>query len=298
MSDTVCPRTHHRPRALLALGVAASSLLALPALAAPAKAAPPDRCAGIDLARVPKTPWEIGEELSYNLSVAGVYLGKLDLKVGKPRTVGGRPVLTFFGRARTSAFASQVKPFTGRYMSFVDPEHLRPTALRVESTYGEDARWERATFATGGGEVETKFLYRKENGSRAYARREAPLFDLLSVLYYARTRVLAPGAEACQEVYADRRLWRMESQVRGVESVDTAAGRREAYKVEAHFERLPHPDFDPKYPRPKMSFEIYLSTDPSHTPLAFVLKTSEVTGRGELARWSRRGKTTDGDWEL
>ena len=209
------------------------------------KVSRPKACRGPDLPRAAgPLPWQVGEELSYKLSVSGIYVGRMDMKVGKPRRVDGKPVLTLFGRARTNSFAAKFKTFLGRYMSFIGPKSLKPVAVRVESRYGEDDRWERVRF-TGPHSLTSEFRFKGHQRKRSYARRQAPLYDLLSILYYGRTRALQPGLTGCQEVYLDRRLWRMDSEVRGLETIMTPAGRKQVFAVVSRFERLPHRDFDP-----------------------------------------------------
>ena len=270
--------------------------LARPAAASVEKLPP---CPGVRLLRTAGAPpFHTGEELGYELSVAGVYVGRLDLKVGAPRAVGEQKAMTLFGRARTNSFASQFKPFTGRWMSLLELATLRPLAMRVEARYGEDPRWERASFDGEARGVKTEFLYQGAEGARSYERREATMFDLLSALYYARTRVLEPGPETCQEVYVDKRVWRMDAKVLGVENVETPAGPRRAIRAETKLERVPHPDFDPKHKRPSMRMDIFFSADDNRVPLAFVITTDQVTGRGDLVSWSLRGREGEASWEF
>lgn len=277
----------------LILGVA--TLVSAPG----AEAATRSECPGVRIeARPGSLPFAPGEELSYELKIGGMYVGRLDTKVGKPRRVDGQDVLTLFGRARTNGLAAQLQPFLGRYMSFIDRDTLRPIAVRVQSKYGEDQRWEKASFEPTQAAVKTDFLIKGREGKRAYQKREAPMFDLLSILYYARTRMLTKGTSACQEVYLDRRVWRMDSEVVGTSSVMTPAGSRPVYVLKAAFDRVPHPDFNPKNKRPHIDVKIFLSTRPGYVPLAFEVDNGRVKGVGHLTSWSIRGRDSDDAWEF
>jgi hypothetical protein len=249
-------------------------------------------CRGIGLEPSGRPPFKVGEELTYDLSIAGMYVGRMEVKVGKPRSVGGRNALALFARARTSGFTSTFKSFLGRYMVLSDAQSFHPIVVRSESKYGEDPRTEHARFSAAKN-VSAQYLQQGKSGERAY-ERQAPLYDILTLLYYARLLPLKAGMSICQEVYADKRLWRMEAEVTGVESVMTAAGNKDALAVKTRWVRMPHPDFDPKREAPKVEVDIYFSTEPHRVPLTFTARAKEGTAKGDLVRWS----TTEGEGEL
>jgi len=284
---------------------AAAVLLASSAQAAPSdlrrgQPKPHDqRCDGVTIpAHAGGLPFGVGEELGYDLTFHGVRVGKLEMKVGKPRKVAGRRVMTLFGRARTNTLVAQYQPFAGRYMSFIDPSSLHPVAVQVESTYGEDRRWERAMFAKDVLGLETDFRLKGRALKRSYRPREAQLFDLLTLLYYARTRAISPGAAVCNEIYAARRLWRMDAKVVGHETLSTPVGDKRVFVVDTSFDRVPHKDFDPRRRRPHIDVRVYFADDETRAPLAFEVDNGQIKGRGDLVRWSIRGSTGDNEWEF
>lgn len=280
--------------------VAASDAIAAGQASRKGLPAPHDKpCEGVVFGRQPGAlPFDVGEELVYDLSFTGIRVGKLEMKVGKPRTVGGKKVFTLFGRARTNTLVAQYQPFTGRWMSFIDPSSLHPVAVRVESQYGEDRRWEKTRFADDVLGVKADFHMKGRDGSRVYDTRDAPLFDLLALLYFARTRTLKVGVRTCNEVYAARRLWRMDAHVLGYETLHTPVGDKRVFAVQTKFDRVPHPDFHPKFRRPHIDVLVYLADDETRAPLAFVVDTGKITGRGDLVRWSIRGSSSDADWQF
>lgn len=264
-----------------------------------AKARPaPPKCLGMEVlpTRAGVRPFAIGEELSYELTVAGAYLGRFETKVGRPRQVDGATVIPLFGRARTNSFVSAIQPFSGRYMAMVDPETLRPMGLRVESTYGDDDRWERVRFSKDLARATVDFRLKGHEHKREWAT-DHQLTDLLSMLYAARSVKITPGAEACQDVFGARRLWRMDAKVEGIERVETPAGDKEAFKVSTKFLRKHHATLA-RTNRPYAEVDIYFAADGSQTPLKFIVRSEGVVATGTLVRWSLEGKSTDDAWGI
>jgi hypothetical protein len=235
-----------------------------------------------------------GEELAYELTVAGLNVGKFDTKVGRPRVVDGKRMMSFFGRARTGAFASTFKKFEGRYMSIAEPATLSPIGVRVEATYGDDPRWEKAEFTDKHTKLVATFLYQGKEGTRVYDKDD-PLSDILTMLYYSRTRDLVPGTVSCHEVFGARWLWRLDATVVGETEVDTPVGKKRATRVTTKFTRAQHADVKPN--QPKFEMDIFFAKDQTQAPLLFEIRYDKITAQGRLVRWSLedRGET---DWEL
>lgn len=261
------------------------------------RAATPDTCPGLT---VPpgKAPFAPGEELVYDLSVSGLYLGKVELKAGRPRSVEGRRAESFFGRARTSGFASALKSFAGRYMAVVESDTYHPVELHSEATYGEDPRSEVARFSGDHQDLSTTYRMNGKTADRSYARG-APVYDMLTLLYHARRLPLTTGMTLCQEVYADKRLWRLEAEVMGTETMGTPVGERPVLKVVTHWVRLPHPDFNPKGEPPWFDVDIYFTQDAYKAPVAFVARTKDFSARGDLVRWATADREAEvGGWSF
>ena len=252
-------------------------------------------CSGLwNLPRMDARPFRIGEELGYELSFAGAYVGRFETKVGRPRRVNGRQVLPLFGRARTSGFASSFRPFVGRYMAMAEPQRMVPVGVRVESTYDKDERWERVRFDHGDKAVRADFTLHGRQLRRDY-RSSHKVTDLLSMLYLARQIDVKVGLSACQHVFGARRLWKMTANVTGSERLSTPAGRMDAWRVKVNFDRMPTPGLNNKR-RPHYDMDIYLAKDDSRTPLAFVVEYKGLTARGDLRHWSLSGKSKDDTW--
>jgi hypothetical protein len=239
-----------------------------------------------------KAAFTPGEELDYEITVAGAFVGRMEMKVGKPRKVEGRIRLPLFARARTSDFVGTFKAFEGRYMAMVDPQTLDPLGVRTESTYGEEPRWERIRFTDDHRAVGADVLLEGQELRREYAGEHA-LTDLLTLLYQARVVTVQPGLTSCQDVFAARRLWRMTAKVERVVEVDTPAGARPAYLVKTVFDRKPTPGLNNQV-RPKMEVDVYLAADAAQAPLQFVVRAEGVEALAKLVRWSTTGGSEQG----
>lgn len=259
-------------------------------------ALPPCLGMGVLPTRGGERPFAIGEELSYELTVAGAYLGRFETKVGQPRKMGGKTVIPLFGRARTNSFVSTVQPFAGRYMAMVDPGTLRPLGLRVESTFGTDDRWEKVRFSDDLEQATVDYRLRGHERKREW-KTDHELTDLLSMLYAARSVRIVPGTVACQDVFGARRLWRMDAKVEGIERVDTPAGTKDAYKVTTRFELKRHPTLSSTQ-RPRAEIDIYFATDGTQTPLMFVVRSEGIEATGRLVRWSLEGSSEEREWGI
>lgn len=270
----------------------------LPRFVVPAKRA--RACKGMEkLPTRTERPFEIGEELAYEINISGAYVGRLEIKIGSPRNLNGKMVIPLFGRARTSSFVSTVQPFEGRYMALVDPETLAPVGVRVEGTYGGDARWERIRFMNTQRKVTAEFLLEGQERTRTYVGQHE-LTDILSMLYAARRIRLSEGLSGCQDVFGARRLWRMDAKVEDLVEIETPAGRKRAYKVGTVFDRRPTPGLSSSK-RPRFEIDVFLADDRSQAPLQFVMRQGGITAEAKLVRWSLGGVKApkdqpDRDW--
>lgn len=261
---------------------------------------PYDRaCPGVEVLgrRKSKLPFSPGEELSYELSVSGAYVGRMETKVGRPRDIEGRRRLVLFGRARTTQLLSALKPFAGRYMAMVDPVRLSPLGVRTELTYGTDARWERIRFRPDMRGVRTDYQLQGKRRAREYGNADHALTDVLTLLYVARTVELDRGIEVCQDVFGARRLWRMTAEVEGSRRVQTPAGRMDSWFVRSIFDRKPTPGLS-RTARPRIEMDVFLSKDETQTPLRFVVRLKGIEAVGRLVRWSTRGRTAESEWGI
>lgn len=238
-----------------------------------------DGCGGVlGLEAAPATP-RSGERLEYELRFEGAYMGRLELTVGEPRSLGGALALPLFGRLRTSSMVAAIKAVEGRYMAMVDPATLMPFGVKVEALVGEDDRWEDVRFLERGREAETRFLFRGKESRRRYGASH-PMLEGLSLLHFARRVPLEPGLSACQDILSTRRVWRVRAEVLGRETVQTPVGPKPAYRVRTAFTRR-----ERGAKRPTLAMDILLGDMPGRPPLAFEMRQKRFSGKASLVRW-------------
>lgn len=241
--------------------------------------APP--CSGIGHLQLRPGGLIPGEEASFEITVAGAHIGRMDAKVGAPQAAKGRRWIPLFGRARTTLLASAFKAMVARHQSQVEPARLYPYYVQADATYGDDPRWERVHF--GPHKVDIQYLLKGQERRRSYTREARPM-DIVSLAYSARRLRLWVGMKACQEVYGVRRLWRMDAEVVGTTRVSTLAGTQDAYEVKIRFVRMPTPGLRTQNP-PRVDMVVFVSKDEHQMPLSFEATMSGVTARASLSRW-------------
>lgn len=263
-------------------------LLGFPSMSAARELPREEPCSGVlTLDNQAITQPNFGELLEYKLTLGGVYLGRMELSVGKPRKVEGQVAIPLAGRMKTNGFVSAIRPIEGRYMAMVDPGTLAPFGVRVESKIGDDPRWERISFSQQGRRIDTKYLYRGMEKHRAYGSAH-PIIEGLSLLQIARRVRLEKGLKGCQDIFSTRRMWRVRAEVLGTELVDTPVGQKKAYRVRAKLTQR----FYPKNRRaPFVDVDILIGDLPGRPPLAFEMRDRKVSGKADLIRWNpgRRG---------
>lgn len=270
-----------------------TSALALQVLLALASGAnsseAPEPCSGLSaLGRRTETlPFSIGERLGYRLSVGGAYVGRLETKVGAPRAHRGDRVIPIFARARTNAMVASFEPFSGRFMTMVEPSAFLPIGIQTEITYGDDPRWEKVRFSPDRQKVDIEYRAQGREHARTYQTDHAAT-DILALMFWSRLIRLSPGAATCQDVFSSRRLWRMTGTIGESVAIKTPVGKKRARRVDLHFIRKNTAGLSSRR-RPEYDFEVYLAEDEWQTPLRFVFKLNGFSAEGTLEHWSLDG---------
>lgn len=251
--------------ALLALGPparaepelepSAAGLLPVPDLLRPAPpppdATPGKTAGGCGEAPLPpvgeRLPFGPGEVLAYEVTLFGIRTGRVALRMGDKSEVDQVPVYPIYAHARTTGFLSVLGTLDGRMVSFFDPETLGPVRMANRffiSTLGQSDIVAREDAAFAGPAVSARLSYRWIDGSKRTQTRPArlkstsDLVDVLSVVYYMRSRALEADDAFCFEIYHRRRLWRVEGRVGAVETVSTPYGSRRARRIEGTLKKL------------------------------------------------------------
>jgi Protein of unknown function (DUF3108) len=197
--------------ALLALSLAAGSC-GLPPLAGP-------------------PPFRVGESLAYDLDVMGVVkAGSATLTVEPPIARG--TLLPLRARVRNTSVFAKARRVRGYALSWVDARTLRPQRYRDEAEE-DGVRKSTDTRLDRPGPIAMEWRL-GERGGTTVAPRDAEVMDLVSTVYYLRAVRLEPGTRLCFDLFANRRIWRLDGTVApDHEKVDTAAGSFDTVRVDA-----------------------------------------------------------------
>lgn len=207
------------------------ALLPIPGLLRPKPKAPPDDDGTMTAAVKPKKggcphgplpgvrerlPFGPGEALQWDVTLLGMRTGRVSVRLGERTEIDGETVYPSYASARTEGFMSVLGELDGRMVTWLDPETQRPvrmvnrfvtdTLLADPTVAREDAAFSTDAQVAGRLQYTTS---EKATTRKAKLTSSSDLVDVLSVIYYMRSRELSPGEPFCFEIYHRRRLWRV-----------------------------------------------------------------------------------------
>ena len=255
------------------------SILALLLSAAPTGVCPPQT-----LVAARFTP---GEVLSYRIDVLGVDVGTFEVRAQPPPAGDARAALELTSRAKTSAFVSTN---AGQYEAFATvllASDFSPLRYREDVDDGPTHRAIELQFPPGAGGALP--VQATRNGEPdAFALQAGPgVRDMISTLYLLRGQPMKAGSPVCVEVFAGRKIWRLQGQVAARETIDTPLGKLATVRVDADAVRVD----DNKVRR---SAHVWLTDDDRRLPVVAigemrgkVLRAQLVSSTGTRKRVAR-----------
>lgn len=237
-------------------------------------------------------PFGPGEVLSYDVALLGVRTGKVNLRVGDRAWVDGIATYPLHAQAKSDGFLEVLGNFDARMVSFFDPRALLPVRMVnrvvVQQPFKsapyisrEDGAFAPAHVTAGnavGGIVNARLRRTGPDTSidkNARLRSSADVVDMLSVIYYLRSRELRASTAVCFELYHRRRLWHVEGTVKPAELKSAPIGSRNAVRLEAVVTRVG--GRDPPPPRPVTA---WITDDADRLPL--LVSTPDKMGHIEV----------------
>lgn len=212
----------HRPlrcliRIVLVFVVAASG----------ASGGPAESGAGPALIYPDLRPFRTGERLTYAVSYLHVRAGTAVLEVQDASPVEGRATLKLVSTAKSSSVLSKIYPVDNFVESLIDAETLSPYHMVFHRREGRKKNDFDLTFRHVDGTV----LSVKDGVGETLPI--PPLtHDLISCLYYVRNLTeMKPGASLVLNLHHDKKNYRVEVRVEGVERVHGAWGDVEATRL-------------------------------------------------------------------
>lgn len=257
------------------------------------KVPPSSTCGRQALAvEVDRMPFGPGEELTYDIAYFGIRTGRAHVRVGERTTLDGLSTYPLQAQVTTDGFLDVLGNLDVRMVSFLDPRSMQPTRMVNRTTArsgpfggGTSVSREDGAFSARrsgpdgetGGEINARLERFGDGAFKKSARldTDADVVDALSVVYYLRSRKLAPGAPFCFELYHRRRLWRVQGTVGGVELVRAPFAARQARRLDATVTRVTGKDAPP--PR---AITAFISNDAERLPL--LVQSPEKVGTIEV----------------
>ncbi|HEY1551468.1 MAG TPA: DUF3108 domain-containing protein [Kofleriaceae bacterium] len=217
-----------------------------------------------------------GEHMAYTLELQGVSLATLDLAVGEPTTLGGKPAIVVQSHAKAVGLVKMVANIDDTFTSWIDLATGRPL------------RWSTDEFATKTSDKErTDVDFSKRAGATlpvTFHLNDAPpqpepqraslpdTWDFNSFLMALRTWDPPTGTVLVAEVMRSRFMWHVEMTMRGKSKQTTAIGTVMArqldgrtYKLDRNGARAPGSE--------ERKFTIWVSDDDGRVPLKVTAKT-------------------------
>jgi hypothetical protein len=173
----------------------------------------------------------VGETILYVIKYGMVSAGRATMEVISMDTVNGRPAFHLMSRARTSKPMDVVFKVRDQNESWVDAESLcslRFSQVIREGLYRKEVRTE---FDHPGG----RFIYwKRRKGKEKTEEGGVPAFvqDVLSSLYFIRTRDLRVGTDISLDANSGANTWPLVVHVNEIETIKVPAGKFECFHLE------------------------------------------------------------------
>lgn len=187
-----------------------------------------------------RLPFGPGEIMTWDVSLLGVRTGRVNIRLGERTEIDGETVYPSYASARTTGFMSVLGDLDGRMVSWLDPKTQKP--VRMVNRFLVDTLTAPPTLAredaafSSDAQVAARLLYQmgddKPTARPAKLKSTSDLVDVLSVIYYMRSRRFEAGAPFCFEIYHRRRLWRVEGTIGGTRTVSSPFVTRKARLIE------------------------------------------------------------------
>lgn len=172
-------------------------------------------------------PFAAGERFTYTISWLNVTAGTAVTEVTEAVPIQGRPALRLLTTATSSPFVSKFYPVDNRVESVVDAEALTPFRMVFRRREGKRTNDFEVTFRHDEGMATVT-----KDGVTDSLAVPPGIHDTISCLYaFRRLPSLVPGASQTIDVHHDKKNYRLELRVEGVERLTGPWGEVETVRV-------------------------------------------------------------------
>jgi hypothetical protein len=168
-----------------------------------------------------------GERLTYSIAWFTIPAGTTVMEVAEGPVVAGHSSYRFVTTAKTNKFVSRFYPVDSRVESITDPVSMLPQRLFFKRREGKRKNDFDVTFYHAEGKVSSI-----KDGVQETIAIPQEVQDGLSCLYYLRSLpALVPGTSIFVNVHHDRKNYRVEVRVEGVEKLNAPWGEVETLRL-------------------------------------------------------------------
>jgi len=218
-----------------------------------------------------------GENMSFEVHLAGVLAGEAQLAVGQIGDVGGHRAIVVRSRAATAGAAALFKKISDEATTTIDVETGRPLALETIVEQGDMKVTASATFAGSKAIVRYQRNDQKESKAVTLDFGKTTVHDAHTAMAQLRGWRGTKGESRTVFVVGGRRLWRVDVTYAGEETVGSALGNRRAIVIEGKSYRARN-NLTTESDKPSRTFKVWLSDDADRVPL----KVTAATELGDI----------------
>lgn len=182
----------------------------------------------VDSAVLPSArPFQIGEQLTYEISWMKIMAGTAVMGVAPDGTNGDQPLVRLVTTAQSRPAITKFFPVDNRVESILDPTTLLPEHLTFKRREGKKKEDIEYTFHQKEGTV-----IAVKGGTAETLQIPPDTQDVISCLYYVRSEVsLQPGSSLTMNVHHDKKNHKLQVRVEAIETISGPWGKAEAARV-------------------------------------------------------------------
>ena len=212
-----------------------------------------------------------GEQLAFEVRLAGVLAGEAQFAAGQPGAVDGRRAIAVTSVIKSAGAFALIKEVKDDVTSIIDLDRMRPVRTTSDVVFGAKRYRAETEFRDHGATVHYT-PDGKGTRSLVFDFGDAVVHDAHSSMALVRTWTAEPGERMALWVIGGRRLWRTEIWVVGSEVIGTRLGNQPAIRLDGTSVRS-RADLSPEPNKKPRSFSVWLSDDADRVPLRFSART-------------------------
>ncbi len=212
-----------------------------------------------------------GEQMTFEVALAGVPVAQAAFAVGEPGTFEGRPAIVVSSTMRTDEAFRWVKDVRDDLTSTIDIESGLPVAIVADVEFGDKLYYAEGRFAG----ARVHLAWDRRDGKTRHTRYDfgdAPAHDAHSAMAAMRTWDGRPGDRRTVYIVGGRRIWRTEMTWVGRETIGSRLGNQHVVRLDGVSTRVTR-RLEPEPGKPPRTFQVWLTDDGDRAPLRVVATT-------------------------